>query len=169
MLLGDLAAALGRTFRASCDPYAGWLDVSFAFDGRRGQYYATAILERLAAGADGSRRIIGVTPLDLFVPVLTFVFGEAQLEGDCAVVSYARLSEQAYGLPGDGDIVRTRLVKEAVHELGHTFGLRHCDDWRCVMASSHSVERLDTKGAEFCPRCGAVVLSQQQRTINGRS
>ena len=80
-------------------------------------------------------------------------FGEAQLDGNCAVVSMARLGDEFYGLPAREDLMRERLVKEAGHELGHTFGLRHCADWRCVMASSHAVERLDVKGAAFCPRC----------------
>jgi archaemetzincin len=91
------------------------------------------------------------------VPVLTFVFGEAQLDGNCAVVSMARLKEEFYGLPPREDLLHDRLVKEAAHELGHTFGLRHCGDWRCVMASSHAVERLDIKGAEFCKSCWKAV------------
>ena len=104
-------------------------------------------------------RVLGVTECDLFVPVLTFVFGEAQLDGDCAAVSTARLDERFYGLPAREELLRERLVKEAVHELGHTFGLGHCADWHCVMASSHGVERLDVKGSEFCARCRLPVLN----------
>jgi archaemetzincin len=66
--------------------------------------------------------VLGVTACDLYVPVLTFVFGEAQLDGNCAVVSVARLKEEAYGMPRREDLLRERLVKEAVHELGHTSG-----------------------------------------------
>ena len=119
-------------------------------DERRGQHYSTAILQRLEQVADPNARVLAVTACDLYVPVLTFVFGEAQLEGNCAVVSTARLREEFYGMPPRQDVLRERLVKEAAHELGHTFGLRHCADWSCVMASSHGVERLDVKGAEFC-------------------
>jgi archaemetzincin len=68
-------------------------------------------------------------------------------------VSTARLGEEFYGLPAREELLRERLLKEAGHELGHTFGLRHCPDWNCVMASSHAVERLDVKSAEFCTRC----------------
>jgi uncharacterized peroxidase-related enzyme len=103
--------------------------------------------------ADPDARVWASPACDLFVPVLTFVFGEAQLDGNCAVVSTARLDEEFYGLPARSDLLRERLVKEASHELGHTFGLRHCADWRCVMASSHAVERLDVKGADFCAAC----------------
>ena len=157
--LEGLAAALSRTFRVSCGVDRDWVDAVFAYNPQRGQYWSTAILERLAGTADGTHRLLGVAPVDLFVPVLTFVFGEAQLTGVCAVVSYSRLSEEAYGLPAHPELVAERLLKEAVHELGHTFGLRHCDDWRCVMASSHSVERLDTKTSNFCERCARAVFS----------
>jgi archaemetzincin len=102
---------------------------------------------------DPDARNLGVTACDLYVPVLTFVFGEAQLDGNCAVVSTARLADEHYGLPPNPILLRERLVKEAAHELGHTFGLRHCVDWRCVMASSHAVERLDIKSFDFCKGC----------------
>ena len=113
--------------------------------------------------SDPNARVLGVTGCDLFVPVLTFVFGEAQLDGTCAVVSTARLTEEFYGLPSRADLLRERLVKEAAHELGHTFGLRHCADWRCVMSSSHGVERLDVKGAQFCGSCRAPVMANGRR------
>src|SRR5262249_45197761 len=116
-------------------------------------------LQRLERQCDPDARILGVTSCDLFVPVLTFVFGEAQLDGNCATVSFARLKEEAYGLPPREGLLRERLLKEAVHELGHTFGLRHCADGRCVMTSSHAVERLDVKSAEFCAGCRALVFS----------
>jgi archaemetzincin len=151
--LETLAAALARTFRTPCRIRPEMLDVSFAFDERRGQYHSTAIIQRLERTADRDARVLGVTACDLFVPVLTFVFGEAQVDGNCAVVSTARLDDSFYGLPAGTDILRERLVKEATHELGHTFGLRHCDHWQCVMTSSHGVERLDVKGAEFCGAC----------------
>ena len=161
--LEHLAASLVRTFRTSCQIRPETLDVSFALDEGRRQYHSTAIIQRLERMADPDARVLGVTPCDLFVPVLTFVFGEAQLDGNCAVVSTARLHEEFYGLPARADLVRERLVKEASHELGHTFGLRHCSDWRCVMASSHAVERLDVKGAEFCAACQRPVVQNGRR------
>jgi len=148
-----LAAALARTFKTPCQIRPEPFDVAFAADPRRGQYYSTAILQEMERRAGGGVRVLGVTSCDLYVPVLTFVFGEAQLDGGCALVSTARLREEFYGLPANEDILRGRLVKEAAHELGHTFGLRHCPEWSCVMASSHGVERLDIKRAEFCADC----------------
>ena len=152
-ILDALAAGLARTFHVSCQIRPAVVDAEFAFQPGRGQYHSTALLKRLESWATRDVRLLGVTSLDLFVPVLTFVFGEAQLEGRCAVVSMRRLDEEFYGLPPRPELLRDRLLKEAVHELGHTFGLRHCDDWNCVMSSSHAVERLDVKSAEFCPQC----------------
>jgi archaemetzincin len=152
-LLEHLAAALARTFHTACRIRPDHIDVTGARDERRQQYYSTAILQQIERASSGGARVLGVTTCDLYVPVLTFVFGEAQLDGECAVVSTARLREEFYGMPPSEQLLRDRLVKEAAHELGHTFGLRHCSDWRCVMASSHGVERLDVKTAEFCPSC----------------
>jgi len=152
-LLEQLAAALARAFHTPCRIRPELLDLAFAFDERRGQYHSTAILQQLERSSDPDCRVLGVTSCDLYVPVLTFVFGEAQLDGNCAVVSTARLVEQFYGMPERQDLLKDRLLKESAHELGHTFGLRHCNDWRCVMTSSHAVERLDVKTAEFCRKC----------------
>jgi len=158
-VLEALAAALARGFRTPCRIRPETFDISFSWDEGRGQYYSTAIIQRLERAADPDARVLGVTGCDLYVPVLTFVFGEAQLDGNCAVVSAARLHDEFYGLPPREDLFRDRLLKEAAHELGHTFGLRHCADWRCVMASSHAVERLDVKTAEFCESCRKAVLA----------
>ena len=158
-LLEYLAAALARTFRTPCQIRPETFDLSFALDAGRQQYYSTAIIQRLERAVNPDVRVLGVTASDLYVPVLTFVFGEAQLDGNCAVVSTARLKEEFYGLPARPDLVRERLLKEAAHELGHTFGLRHCANWRCVMTSSHAVERLDVKGAEFCSACRKSILT----------
>ena len=158
-LLDHLAASLAKIFRLSCHvrETAG-VDAEFALDARRGQYHATQILRRIRdLEKDEDVRAIGVTRLDLFVPILTFVFGEAELGGRCAVVSLQRLDERFYGLPAREELLRERLVKEAVHELGHTFGLRHCEDWRCVMTSSHAVDRLILRGRSFVGSAGGGV------------
>jgi archaemetzincin len=152
-LLEQVAASLARIFRTPCRIRPEAIDLTFALDERRGQYYSTAILQKLDQMSAPGTRLLAVTDADLYVPVLTYVFGEAQLDGTCAIVSTARLKDEFYGLPPSPELLRERLLKEAAHEIGHTFGLRHCVDWNCVMASSHAVEILDVKGAEFCKSC----------------
>ena len=151
-LLDRLSAAIARGLGVSCRVGRDALDVAFAEDALRRQHYSTAILAAMPLPPAG-RLTLAVTEADLYVPVLTFVYGEAQLAGPRAIVSLHRLSERFYGQPEDQAKLLERLEKEALHELGHTLGLRHCDNWRCVMASSHSVERLDLKEPRFCPNC----------------
>jgi archaemetzincin len=151
-VMDRLAAELARVFQLSCHVGTEPLDIGFAFDPGRRQYHSTAILARMQTGASNAR-LLGVAAADLYVPVLTFVFGEAQTPGRCAVISAHRLHEEFYGLPPNATLLHERLTKAALHELGHTFGLTHCSHWNCVMASTHAVERLDLKDAAFCRAC----------------
>jgi len=129
-----------------------------AFDSIRNQYNSTAVIASVLEQFGGnSNKVLGVTGVDLFVPVLTFVFGEAQLDGTAALVSAYRLDDVFYGLPPNRNLFEQRLIKEAVHELGHTFGLIHCRDYNCVMHSSTSVEEVDIKGSEFCENCNRIL------------
>jgi archaemetzincin len=91
--------------------------------------------------------------VDLYIPILKYVFGEAQLGGPCAVVSAYRLRQEFYGLERDDSLLNQRLLKECVHELGHTLDLRHCQNYRCAMASSHAVEWVDLRESSFCEAC----------------
>ncbi len=153
-LLERLAAELAQRFDVPCCVRPTPLSPEFAFESTRNQFLSTAILAELYdRGSPANTRVLGVTAVDLYIPVLTFVFGEAQVNNPCALVSLHRLREEFYGMPPNPELLQQRLLKEAVHELGHTFGLLHCPDYRCVMTSSHSVERLDVKTAEFCPSC----------------
>jgi len=153
-LVQNLRTDIGRVFRVPCAVLDGGLAVDFALHPERRQYYSSEILARMQQHvSSGCWRLLGVTGLDLYIPILTFVFGEAQLGGRCALVSTHRLRQEFYGLPHDPELLRERLLKEAVHELGHTLELTHCDDYGCVMAASHSVEWIDLKGPHLCAAC----------------
>ncbi len=159
-LLRDLAPGLADVFQLPCEILRLKLDPEPAFHGERQQYHSSEILHRMQSYLNGnSWRMLGVARVDLYIPILTFVFGEAQMGGPCAVVSAHRLTQEFYGLPGDGNIFRERLLKEAVHEIGHTLNLTHCDDYQCVMAPSHAVEWIDLKSTELCASCRGRVFA----------
>jgi len=166
-LLAHLSGELADEFSAQCEVLRPEPDPPQAFNAARQQYCSTQILASMTGrDSPATVRLLGITASDLYIPILTFVFGEAQLEGNCALVSTCRLRQEFYGLPADPALLRSRLLKEAVHELGHTCGLTHCEDYRCVMASSHSVEYIDLKGASFCQACRAEVKSARERAIS---
>jgi len=159
-LLEHLAPALANSFRIPCrirQPEAR-LDPQFAFHPERGQHHSSEILQAMQPHSRGAWRVLGVTAVDLYIPILTFVFGEAQMGGPCALVSYHRLRQQFYGLPPDHDLLVERLVKESVHEVGHTLDLTHCRDYSCSMAPSHAVEWIDLKDPALCAECGVRAL-----------
>lgn len=159
-VLATLPSALSNEWHIRCEILAARLDPEFAFHPERQQYHSTEILSRMRnfLGPD-SWRLLGVTSMDLYIPILTFVFGEAQTGNACAVVSLHRLRQEFYGLPADPPLLQQRLLKEAMHELGHTLELSHCDDYRCAMAPSHAVEWIDIKGSSFCPACRSRILA----------
>jgi archaemetzincin len=158
-LLMDLGPALADVFRVPCRILPAAMDPQFAFHPERQQYHSSEILQRMQTyAADGAWRVLGVTTFDLYIPILTFVFGEAQMGGPCALVSAHRLGDEFYGLPSDPGLLRTRLIKEAVHEVGHTLDLTHCDDYSCAMAPSHAVEWIDLKEPALCSDCQSHVF-----------
>jgi archaemetzincin len=160
-VLPDLSESIGKILAQPVDAIQSPpLDGSFAFNFSRNQYNSTSMLSALLDEFDDFEgKILGVTGGDLFVPVLTYVFGEAQFGGKAAVVSLHRLREEFYGLPPDENIFKSRLLKEAIHELGHTFGLIHCSNYLCAMHSSTGVEDIDVKTERFCEDCGEKLRS----------
>jgi archaemetzincin len=131
-----------------------------SFEARRNQYYSTRILKEMLGNVPGDAlKLLGVTDKDLCIPILTYVFGEAQVGGTAAIVSLARLRQEHYGLAPDPPLLLERLRKESLHELGHTFGLFHCPSRECVMYLSNTVVDVDTRGRDFCAGCRTVVAS----------
>ena len=141
-------------FRLPCRPSVRQIDLTPAFDPARNQYHSTMLLKAVIdqPPADAAR-LFGLTEVDLFIPIFTFLFGEAQLHGPGALLSVHRLHHRFYGLPDDREQFRARVRKEVVHELGHTFGLVHCFDPACVMRPSTYVEEIDLKEEGFCDGC----------------
>ena len=131
---------------------------SFDFNGghdpARNQTNSNWILKQLLDRFPSSQsKILGLTERDLYCPVLTYVFGEAALGGQVAVVSSHRFHNELYGLGENREVLKSRLLSEVVHELGHTFGLIHCQYQGCVMYPSTYVEDIDIKPNSFCDAC----------------
>ena len=124
-----------------------------AFNKKRNQYLSTAILKVMMEKKEylTHEKILGMIDHDLYVPRLNFVFGEASQR--VAIISLTRLRYEFYNLPKDQGLFRRRVLTEAVHELGHTYGVRHCGNPHCVMFSSKSLIDTDMKGPAFCERC----------------
>jgi archaemetzincin len=151
---GFLSLSLPEILRVPCRVLAEEIRLEPFYSSDRKQYHSTEILRQLLPlTADKKQHILGILDVDLYIPILTFVFGEAQLSGRCALMSGHRLHQEFYGLPEDESRYLQRCEKEAVHELGHTLGLKHCDNFECVMRYSNSVADIDIKRNVFCPLC----------------
>ncbi len=125
----------------------------YAYNKIRSQYHSTMILNAIMKEEEYTayEKVLGIVDHDLYVPELNFVFGEASQR--VAIISITRLRQEFYGLPADHTLFQRRVLTEAVHELGHTYGLGHCNDPGCVMFFSNSLIDTDRKSPEFCPKC----------------
>ncbi len=142
-------------------------DLFPVYDSVRNQYNSTGLLLQLISNpSTETLKILGVTDVDLFIPIFTFLFGEAQLSGKGALVSTHRLQNQFYGIPANKELLKSRLLKEGIHELGHTFGLIHCFTLKCVMNSSTYVEEIDQKPTDFCKLCRQEILHRITEEIS---
>ena len=136
-----------------------------AYNVSRHQYHSSSILARIQDYTEKSQadRVLGVTEVDLYVPRLNFVFGEAQCPGRIALISLFRLKPEFYGRSPNRDLFVERSVKEAVHEVGHTLGLVHCSNPACIMFFSNSIMDTDRKRAEFCSDCHVLTHRALER------
>ena len=161
-LLKHLISELERRF-AECMIYPPILIPPDSYDPRRRQYLSRCFLRDLRrVRSPRGVKLLGVTDVDLYDPPLNFVFGQAVPGGRCAVISLARLREEFYGNPPDEKLLDERMLKEAMHELGHTLGLGHCSNPRCVMRFSNSLKDTDFKSADMCDRCLKTVFSSMR-------
>ena len=149
-ILEELKGNLKETFGQAVEIKMPLKGLDHAYNPRQDQYHSTAFLDAMS---NEEERTLGVCDVDLYVPGLNFVFGQASPRRKVAVISLFRLRPERYGLPRDERLFAERAVKEAIHELGHTYGLGHCDDERCVMHFSNSLSETDRKSTLFCKDC----------------
>lgn len=125
----------------------------------RNQYDGNKIHKRLREklGSQSYYRILGIIDKDIFSGTKNFIFGIADQQQDnknslIALISIARLKEKFYRRKEDSGLYELRILKEAVHEIGHTFSLTHCSNL-CVMQYSNHLQDTDDKPPTFCNSC----------------
>jgi archaemetzincin len=153
VVLTVIGEGLKEAFGRDCVIVAPLPHPDYAYNRRRKQYRSDDILARLRRLSLPTERWLGVVDVDLYTPGLNFVFGQATMGGPAAIIALPRLRQGFYGLPEDEALFHQRVVKEAVHELGHTYSLSHCHNARCVMSFSNSLRDVDRKNRSFCPSC----------------
>jgi archaemetzincin len=138
-------------------------DLDFALDPGRNQYHSSLILEKLADLApDHAIKVLAICHVDLFIPILTHVYGEAQLGGRACIISTSRLKQDLPPINPQASLEK-RMFKEAMHELGHTFDLRHCKDNVCTMHYCRTIEDVDKKSDQFCRYCRVLLEDEKKR------
>ena len=153
-ILEKTAEAVIEEYHCSVNIKDGHLDLSEYYDSARRQYDGNSLLKQVhSMSFPESDKNLGIFNVDLFVPILTFIFGQAFLDGQTGIASLYRLSNERYGMVPDELLMLERFKKEVIHELGHTFGLIHCLSPTCVMRSSTYVEDIDQKSVHLCRNC----------------
>ncbi len=164
--LATLELSVWETFGFEIQRLPPQENPEFAFDEERRQYSSEKILRSLLKEVRSDTvKLLGVTPVDMFIPMLSFVFGQAQLHGKVAAISLARLRQEFYGLEPNRGVFLHRTAKEAIHELGHTWGLTHCRDRSCPMALATNLQQLDRKTDELCTSC-SIMLRETVRSLH---
>jgi archaemetzincin len=156
-IMEELQDRVGGIFHCPVEIKAGFSDLSQAYNPQRKQYFSSKLLASLKK-SKREERVVGIADVDLYVPRLNFVFGEADIVSGTAIVSLCRLRQEYYGLAPDEALFLERATKEIVHELGHTFGLGHCPNNKCVMHFSNSLADTDLKEAHFCNKCRPKII-----------
>ena len=152
--LAKMAASVSNEFHQPVRYREGHLDLSEYYDPARRQYDGNLLLKEIDRRyGSPNKKVFGLFYVDLFIPILTYIFGQAFLGGRTAIASIYRLSNERYGLKETNNLLIERLTKEVIHELGHTYGLIHCHVPGCVMGSGTYVEDIDQKSTHLCSNC----------------
>jgi archaemetzincin len=163
-VVAAVGTTLAEAFRLPFKAMVPSSTPAYAYDADRGQFGSSVILQRLLQRIPSDAlRVLALTERDLFIPMLTFVFGQAQLSGRVALVSFARLRQEHYHFPPDPALLLDRGRKESLHELGHSFGLTHCPMPACVMSLCATIQQVDRKSTLFCADCRALLDSSIAR------
>lgn len=153
-LLERIVGDVEREFSLPAKTLDGHLDLSEFYDPARRQYDGNRLLMKIdSVYASDTAKTLGIFNVDLYIPILTYIFGQAFLNGRTGIASIYRLNNERYGIKSDEKIFVDRIRKEIIHELGHTFGLIHCRNSTCVMRSSTYVEDIDQKSHQLCGKC----------------
>ena len=155
-ILEELKRRLEEVFGCPVEMKPQTIDLARAYNPSRKQYLSTTLLSTLGASEKGEKAL-GIVDVDLYVPGLNFVFGEADMGSGVAIISLWRLRQGRYSLPSNRELFLERAIKEAIHELGHTYGLGHCSDRKCIMYFSNSLMDTDRKQAAFCSKCRQIL------------
>jgi len=145
---------LSLKFKLKCYVKSPLTHPDYAYNPKRKQYLADKFLGNIKKIKidDSINKIIGITEVDLYARGLNFIFGQAELSSRNCIISVIRLDPRFYRDEYNEKLFYERVLKEAVHELGHTFGLQHCDNRKCVMVFSNSLLDTDYKSSNFCER-----------------
>ncbi len=162
-LLGPIRDEIKRIYGYPTEVLPILDDLEFAYHPNRNQYHSTSILDQLALKAPvDAIKVLTITQVDLFIPILTHVYGEAQLGGKACIVSTIRLNEGHSALNTQEPFF-SRIIKEAIHELGHTFKLRHCREHTCLMHYCRNENDVDRKSDQLCRYCKILLEDEMKR------